>query len=80
MMMITMSVEQLVEWELTEEAEVLGENLIPLCSSQIIYYLSWNRTRAAAVRSWSHIRAYAAALEAAVLLARRSVSSKQGMG
>jgi hypothetical protein len=44
-----MSVEQLVEWELAGEAEVLEENL-PLCPPQISQ-LTWDRTRAPAVGS-----------------------------
>jgi hypothetical protein len=49
-----MSVEQLVEWELAGETEVLIENLpqYHLCPPQIPRVVTWDRTRATAVGSW----------------------------
>jgi hypothetical protein len=44
-----MKVEQLMEWELAGETEILRENL-PLLP-QIPYDLTWNHTRAAMVGS-----------------------------
>jgi hypothetical protein len=46
-----MSVEQLVEGEMSGDTEVLGENLppMPLCPPQIPHDLTWARTRAAAM-------------------------------
>jgi hypothetical protein len=52
MMMMMMSVEHSVEWELAEETEVLGENLpMPICPPYVPHELIRDRTLAAAVRS-----------------------------
>jgi hypothetical protein len=44
-----MNMEQLVEFELAGETEILGENSapVPLHSPQILHDLTWDRTRVA---------------------------------
>jgi hypothetical protein len=51
MMMIITSVEQLVEWELARETQILAENLppVPFYEAQIPHDLTWGRILTAAM-------------------------------